>query len=66
MIFIDRQFLKKQNSNVQIHQMIFSIPVQELEFIVHQFNQYIKMNIYLSEKNCTAVIRQEAHIVDDF
>ena len=39
------------------------ISVQELNVIIHQFSQYIKINIYLSETNCTVIIIWKIHIV---
>ena len=47
--------------------MISFILVWDLDVIIYIFKQYIKMNIYFSEKDdWIAIILQKIHIVDDF
>ena len=45
---------------------MLSISVQELNFTIHNSDEYIKVNIYLSKTNShTAVILWEIYIVND-
>ena len=63
MTLIDWNFLMKQTSHIVIHCMSSPILVQELSTTIHQSSQYIKISIYLSGKDCTAIIEWEIHII---
>lgn len=66
MILIDKQFLMKQTSHTVTHYMLLSILVWELNVIIHNSNQYTKINIYLTDIDShTAVIICKIHIVND-
>ena len=66
MAFIDRQFFKEQ-IYATTHCIISSILIWELDVTIHNFDEYAKIDIYLSEKDdCTVIILQKIHIVKNF
>ena len=65
-ILINKQFLLKQTFYTVTHHMSSFILVWKLNIIIHNSDQYIKIDIYLiNVDDHTAVITQEIYIVDD-
>ena len=68
MSLIDHQFLCSLTLNYSsyIEKMVSFIPVHGLGTMTHQVNEYITLNIYLSEiDGRIAHIKQEFHLVDN-
>ena len=68
MSLIDWQFLHSLtlNNTYNIQQTASSISVCDLETATHQVNEYITLNIYLSDTNSwTACIKREFYLVND-
>ena len=56
----------KETLYTVIHQMISFISIWKLNIIVHNLNQYAKIDIYFTDiDKCTAVISREIYVVND-
>ena len=52
-------------SNAEIKRISILIIVKDIESRKHNISEYVKLKIYLLDKNSTAVIERELHIVDN-
>ena len=65
MSLIDRAFLREVYSNAEIKRMSIFMIVKGIESRKHNASEYVKLKMYLLDKNGTAVIERELHIVDN-
>ena len=64
--FIDRKFLRENLFDVEIKKMFISMIVKGIDNKKHSVSEYVKIKIYLSNKNgVIALIKRELYIVDD-
>ena len=63
--FIDRVFLLKIYSNAKIKRISILIIVKNIENRKYNISEYIKLKIYLLDKNEIVVIERKLHIVDN-
>ena len=63
--FIDRKFLLEVFPNIVIKKMLIFITMRDIDVNMHNANEYIRLQIYLSDKNDIIKIKREFHIVDD-
>ena len=63
---IDRKFLFEIFSNIIIKKMSTLIIVKNINVNMHNVSEYIKLQIYLSNKNDIIKIKKEFYIIDDF
>ena len=68
-ILVDREFFKRQTSNISIRTMIISISIRDLDTTQHWFNDYVIIFIYFSNKKneivVKAMITREIHLIDN-
>ena len=64
--FIDRKFLLEVFPNIVIKKMSTFITIKDIDVNMHNVNEYIRLQIYLSNKNDIIKIKREFYIVDDF
>ena len=65
MSFIDRKFLLEVFSSIVIKKMSTPITIKGIDVNMHNVNEYIRLQMYLSDKNDITKIKREFHIVDD-
>ena len=65
MSLIDRAFLREVYPDAEIKRMSTLMTVKGIGSRKHNASEYVKLKMYLSDKNGTAVIERELHIVDD-
>jgi hypothetical protein len=69
MSLIDIKYLFTIVSETKVITMLVSINVQDIENVIHQFNAYVMLNLYLNEifkdRKTKDHIRREFHIVND-
>ena len=64
--FIDKKFLLKISLKIVIKKMFFLIIIRELNINTYNISEYIKLYIYLFDKNDIILIKREFHIVENF
>ena len=68
-IFVDREFFKRQTSNISIRTMMISIFVRDFDTTQHWFNDYVIIFIYFSNKKNEIVVKtmitREIHLIDN-
>ena len=68
-IFVDREFFKKQTSNISIRIMTISISIRDFDTTQHWFSDYVITLIYFSNKKNEIVVKtmitREIHLIDD-
>ena len=68
-IFVDREFFKKQTSNISIRIMTILISIRDFDTTQHWFNDYVITLIYFSNKKNEIVVKtmitREIHLIDD-
>ena len=62
---IDRKFLLEVFPSIVIKKMSTFIIVRGIDVNMYDVNEYVKLQMYLSDKNDIAKIEKEFHIVDD-
>ena len=65
MSLIDRKFLRQVLLDVEIREIPTFMTVKDIENNRYNISQYIKLKIYLFEKNITILIKREFYIVED-
>ena len=64
--FIDKKFLRENLFDVEIKKMFILITVKDIDNKKHNISEYVKIKMYLSNKNDIIVlIERELHIIDD-
>ena len=63
--FIDRKFLLEVFPNIVIKKMSILITMKDIDVNIHNVNEYIKLQMYLFNKNDIVKVKKEFHIVDD-
>ena len=68
-IFVNREFFKKQTSNISIRIITISISIRDFDTTQHWFNDYVIIFIYFSNKKNEIVIKimntREIHLIDN-
>ena len=63
---IDRTFLSENHSTAEIKKISISITIKEINSNKHEVSEYIRIKIYLSDKNkIIALIEREFHVIDN-
>ena len=65
MNFIDRKFLLEVFSSIIIKKMSTFIIVKGIDVNIHNVNEYVRLQMYLSDKNDITKIEREFYIVDN-
>ena len=63
--FIDRKFLLEVFSSIIIKKISILIIVKDINVNIHNVSEYIKLQMYLFNKNDIIKIKKEFHIIDD-
>ena len=68
-ILNDKKFIQIKCSKIEIHSMTTSLRMREIEAIIHETNEYIKILIYMSnvknDKQVLTCIEREIYLIDD-
>ena len=68
-ILVDREFFKRQTSNISIRTMTTSISIRDLDTAQHWFSDYVIIFIYFSNKKNEIVVKimitREIHLIDN-
>ena len=68
-ILVDREFFKRQTSNISIRTMTISISIRDLDTAQHWFSDYVIIFIYFSSKKNEIVVKvmitREIHLIDN-
>ena len=62
---IDRKFLFKIFSSIVIKKISTFIIIKGINIDMHNINEYVKLQIYLFDKNDIIKVKKEFYIVDD-
>ena len=65
MNFIDRKFLFKVFSDIIVKKMLIFMIMKNINVNMHNVNEYIKLQIYLFDKNNIIKVKREFYIVDN-
>lgn len=61
---VDRAFIRETCFNVEIRRILTFITIRDINSKKHSTNKYVKLKLYLLEKNEIALIKRELYIVD--
>ena len=64
--FIDQKFLLEVFLNIVIKKISTLIIMRDININMHNANEYVKLQMYLSDKNDIVKIKKEFYIVDNF
>ena len=68
-IFVDREFFKRQISNISIRTMTTSISIRDFDTTQHWFSDYVIIFIYFSNKKNEIIVKvmitREIHLIDN-
>ena len=53
-------------SNIVVKKISTLIIIRDININMHNINEYVKLQIYLSDKNNIIKVKREFHIIDDF
>ena len=64
--FIDRKFLFEVFPSIVVKKISTFIIVRDIDVNIYNINEYVKLQIYLFDKNNVIKVKRELYIIDNF